>query len=77
MTIEFIDLKAQQARIKDKLDARIQAVPPVSILGAAAANALPAVSASAGTAASVPSAILLSRSIFMDSPLYSCFAAAA
>ena len=25
MTIEFIDLKAQQARIKDKLDARIQA----------------------------------------------------
>lgn len=26
MTIEFIDLKAQQARIKDKLDARIQAV---------------------------------------------------
>lgn len=26
MTIEFIDLKAQQSRIKDKLDARIQAV---------------------------------------------------
>lgn len=26
MTIEFIDLKAQQARIKDRLDARIQAV---------------------------------------------------